>query len=270
MWKNVCHIDRTHQHWHWWSPSLLPKTKTNKQNKNRKQKTTTKTQQKTKCLFLHIKEQVGNTLSPSLIFRENTARKKRRKRKKGKPVHARDKHMNKERGISKCGQSWIPANGRASVLGVSYSGPRNFGVGHTSVFSYRQCWAQFVQPQSEIHHFQEVQCALGLVGQATDFIIWERDFPGQAVAWGVCPQHEDLAQVLATAPILLCALRVVYLSALPEDQGMWTVDLCGPWNERCPAECSGILHFHPRELRKCKITPHWANDKTIIFHSLKL
>ncbi|EGW03829.1 hypothetical protein I79_004400 [Cricetulus griseus] len=32
--------------------------------------------------------------------------------------------------------------------------------------------------QSEKHHFQEVQCALGLAAQATDFTLWETDPTG--------------------------------------------------------------------------------------------
>lgn len=48
-------------------------------------------------------------------------------------------------------------------------------------------------------------------------------------------------------------------------------EICaGPRIKGTRAVCSGILHFHPQELRKCNITPHWANDKTIILHSLKV
>lgn len=48
------HRHKTHRHWHWWSPSLLPKTKTT--NKQTTPPQNQKTLQKTKYLFLHIKE----------------------------------------------------------------------------------------------------------------------------------------------------------------------------------------------------------------------
>jgi hypothetical protein len=43
---------------------------------------------------------------------------------------------------------------------------------------------------SGVHHFQEVQCALGRAGPAADFTIWESDSPEQAVAQGVCPSPQ--------------------------------------------------------------------------------
>lgn len=45
--------------------------------------------------------------------------------------------------------------------------------------------------------------------------------------------------------------------------------ICAALESKGPRLWTGILHFHPQEMRKCKITPHWANNKTNIFHSLK-
>lgn len=128
--------------------------------------------------------------------------------------------MYKEKGRSKCGQAWIPANGGASVLGVNHPGPRYFGDGHTSDSFYHQNWAQFVKPQSEIHHFQEVQCALILAGQATDLTIGKTDSTG----WAVAREDSSLALGplwLNRCPPLPCcyepALTTIFPIPLPED-----------------------------------------------------
>lgn len=72
------------------------------------------------------------------------------------------------------------------------------------------------------------------------------------------------------APILLCAQRTVCTLLMPEGPCIWTTDLCKPYHQRGRGWVHGVLRFHPQELRKCKITPHLANDKTIIFSQFEI